>query len=145
MEFLKTWLPIILSAAALVVSLITFFSNVSHDKKKATLDAYNILQSQVLDKLNSYTKKQIEEISANPRSEEYKEISALLARVQHFAVGVNTNIYDEKVVKRLAGKYFLGIYDKLSPLIEKKRSVNKTEKHYDEFEQLVVKIKKMYK
>ncbi len=133
-----------ISITAALISIVSFgfsvwiyYAGLRRQRKQATLDAFNILQGQVLDKLNTYTKTGVREIAKNPRAEEYKELSALLARCEHFAVGVNTKIYDVKIVRRLAEKYFVGLYDKMEPLIQKKREINKTAKHYDEFEKLV--------
>ena len=61
-----------------------------------------------------------------------------------FSVGVNTEIYDLKIVKRLAGKHFCMLYDKLLPMIDKKRKINKTDRHYDEFEKLVEELNCLY-
>ena len=106
------------------------------------MDAYDRLQNQALDKINTYSKKQITGISCNPKALEYKEISALLARCEHFAVGVNEKVYDIKTLRRLAKPYFIGVYDKLTPMIEKKRAINKSEIHYIELETMVEKLKK---
>ena len=141
---IATWLPILLSGISMAVSVITYCQNIRHDRKRDTLTAFNNLQHEVLDKINGYTKKQITEISQNPRSPEYKELSSLLARLEHFSVGVNTRVYDRKIVIRMAGIYFVSVYDKLSPLIEKKRTLIKTEKHYDEFERLAGQVRKIY-
>ncbi len=118
--------------------------SVKHDRKQATLDAFNLLQNQVLDEINKYQKKQVAEIALHPRSQEYKELSGKLARVEHFCVGVNSGIYDAETLKRLAGKYFISVYDKLYPLIDKKRIIYPNDKHYNEFEMLIDNIKKMY-
>lgn len=90
-----------LSVAALVVSLFsagftlyTFIWTKVRDRKQATLEAYNRLQEQVLDHLNVYMSKQIAEIAKNTRSEEYKQISAYVARIEYFCVGINQKIYD---------------------------------------------------
>ncbi len=80
------------SLLALAFSVPTYIIGLRRQRKQATLDAYNTLQKEALDKLNTYTKKQIAEISENPRSEEYKELSALLAQCEHFAAGVNSRI-----------------------------------------------------
>ena len=129
------------SLLALAFSIITHFMGLRRQRKQATLDAYNTLQKETLDKLNTYTKKQIAEISENPRSEEYKELSALLARCEHFAVGVNARIYDAGTLRRLADMYFAGLYDKLTPLIEKKRKISTAAKHYAELEELAASMK----
>ena len=144
--------------ASLIISIVSFLlafvsaifswrvhkQTVIHDKKQATLDAINILQVQVFDELYDYTNSQIAVISQNNRSEEYKRITKLMARIEHFSVGVNSDIYSLDITKRLAGKYFCAIYDKLLPMIEKKRETFKNDKHYDEFEKLVVDLKCLY-
>ena len=76
---------------------------------------------------------------------EYIEITSFLSRIEHFAVGANTSIYNVKIIKRLAGKYFINLYKKLSPIIEYKKDARPKAKHYDEFEALVKKLEKQYK
>ena len=87
----------------------------------------------------------MEEISASPRSEGYKLLSGYLARLEHFAVGINTGIYDVQVVKRLAGWYLCGLQDKIDPLIQKKRQLNRTAKHYDELEAMLNQMRSFYR
>lgn len=132
------------SLLALVFSILTYWMGLRRQRKQATLDAFDRLQNQALDKLNTYTKKQIAEISQNPRSEEYKELSALLARCEHFAVGVNTKIYDAATLRRLADVYFVALYDKLTPMIEKKRKISTAAKYYQELEMLANSMKSQF-
>ena len=145
-------LTIILSALSLALSVVSLIysirvhkDSVIHDTKQLTLDAFNQLQEQVLDRLNSYTKPCIAEISKDPQSAEYKELSVLMARIEHFCVGVNSSLYDLDIIKRMAGRYFINVYEKLLPMITKKREINKTEKHYDEFELFYDKLTDLYK
>ena len=117
-----------LSIVAIVISVISggfalysFIWTVRRDRKQATLDAYNLLQEQALDHLNYYMPTQIAEIAENPRSEEYKKISAYIARIEHFCVGVNQKIYDKKTVYALAHDYFDGgIKARIEPIINHK-------------------------
>ncbi len=136
---------LILALGSVAFSVFTYISSILHDRKQATLDAYNVLQNQVLDNLNTYKICDIKKIAEDYHSDEYKKISVMIARIEHFCVGVNTKIYDKKTVKRLAGRYIIGIYEKLEPIIIKKRQLNKSDKHYDEFEKLTIKLKKLYK
>lgn len=118
----------ILSILAMVISVIsggfalyTFIWTARRDRKQATLDAYNQLQEQALDHLNYYMPAQIGEIAKDPRSEEYKKISAYIARIEHFCVGVNQKIYDRKTVYELAHGYLdSSIKKRIEPIIEKK-------------------------
>lgn len=135
---------IILAIVSTVHSFFVYKQTVKHDKKQATLEAFNILQEQVLDIINLYPCSNIKKIAEDARSKEYKKLTILMARIEHFSVGVNSEIYDLETVKRLAGKHFCALYDKLLPMIEKKRKINKSDKHYDEFEKLVNDLNCLY-
>lgn len=109
------------SVIAAVFSLITYRKSIIHDRQQATLDAYNQLQEQALDYLNYYVPTQVAEIAKDPRSDEYKQISAYIARIEHFCVGVNQKIYDRKTVYELAHGYLdSSIKKRIEPVIEKK-------------------------
>lgn len=83
--------------------------------------AYNQLQEQALDHLNYYMPAAIKEIAKDRRSEEYKKLSAYVARIEHFCVGVNHKIYDQKTVYELAHGYFDGgLKTRIEPIIERK-------------------------
>lgn len=68
-----------------------------------------------------YSFKQIQEISQDYTSDDYIIVLGLLARIEHFSLGVNTNIYDAALVQRAASRYFKVIYNKLKSIIEKNR------------------------
>ena len=114
-------ITIAFSVIAAVFSLITYRKSIVHDRQQATLDAYNQLQEQALDHLNYYVPTQVAEIAKDPRSDEYKKISAYIARIEHFCVGVNQKIYDQKTVYELAHGYLDGgIKKRIEPIIERK-------------------------
>lgn len=143
---------VVISICSAIIAILSFVFTIyvhkqteKHNKMKDTLDAFNLLQEQALDELYNLKKSNISIISGDASSKEYKHISTMMARIEHFAVGVNTNIYDFKTVKKLAGRHFCGLFDKLKPIIDKKRSINTTEKHYDDFEMLCNRLKKVYK
>ena len=121
MENLLSVIAIVLSLVSGGFSLYSFFWTARRDRRQSTLDAYNQLQCQALDHLNYYTPSQIKEIAKKPRSDEYKRISAYIARIEHFCVGVNENIYDKKTVYKLADDYLDGaIKSRIEPIIERK-------------------------
>ena len=121
METTLSVVAIVLSVISGGFSFYTFIWTTRRDRKQATLDAYNQLQEQALDHLNYYRPTEIIEIAKNPRSEEYKKLSAYIARIEHFCVGVTQNIYDRKTVYELAHGYFDGaVRDRIDPIIEKK-------------------------
>lgn len=145
MELSISIISMVVSIISVGVSIAIYCYGIRREKKQATLDAFNILQTQVLDRLNCYRKYDIDEIAEDIHSPDYQDLSGLLARCAHFAVGVNSGIYDFKTVRRLAGRYIIHLYDKLEPLIEKKRALNHSERHYQEFECFVNKLRKCYK
>ena len=118
-------ITLVIAAAALALSIYTFITERLRERKKATMDAYNQLQNEVLDKLRDYTAAQMKTIAENSKSQEYKaeykELGTLLARFNQFAVGVNAGVYDIKILRRLAGSHIGNQYKLLKPLIEKRR------------------------
>ena len=109
------------SVIAAAFTQITYRKCIIHDRQQSTLDAYNQLQEQALDHLNYYVPTRVAEIAKDPRSEEYKKISAYIARIEHFCVGVNQKIYDRKTVYELAYGYLdSSIKKRIEPIIEKK-------------------------
>lgn len=119
------------SLVAAAFSWITYRKSIVHDRQQATLDAYNQLQEQALDQLNYYVPTQVAEIAKDPRSEEYKKISAYIARIEHFCVGVNQKIYDRKTVYELAYGYLdSSIKKRIEPIIDKKQ-LGASEDYYE--------------
>lgn len=89
METILSIIAIVISVISGGFALYTFFWTAARDRQQATLDAYNQLQEQALDHLNLYRPSNIKEIVKDRRSEEYKRLSAYVARIEHFCVGVN--------------------------------------------------------
>ena len=108
METILSIAAILISVFSLAITLYTFIWTARRDRKQATLDAYNTLQNEVFDKLNLFKPSDIREIANHPTSKEYKKLSALIARIEHFCVGVNTNIYDKDTVYLLTHGYLDG-------------------------------------
>lgn len=137
-------IAIIISALSLIGTVFNFIFSLQRERKQATLNTFNVLQEQVLDNLNIYTKAQIEEIALKPNGMEYIQLTRYLARMEHFAVGVNCGIYNHRIVKRLAGRYFCNLWDKLLPLVERKRCGSAKERHYDELETMIQHLQALY-
>jgi hypothetical protein len=116
---------VLISIVSLCFSLFTWYRALIHDRKKDTLDAFNVLQQQALDPLQSYTRARIREIAEDSRSEEYRIVSTYLARIEHFCVGVEQKIYDQRTVWELSEGFLnRGVYEKLKPIIEHKNQQN---------------------
>lgn len=128
METVLSIAAIALSVASGIFTLYSFLWTNRRDRKESTLEAYNRLQSEVFDNLNTYTPAEIRDICLNSKSAEYKTISGYLARIEHFCVGINENIYDRNTFYALAHGYFDGnqLRKRIEPLIETKNHSSKT-------------------
>lgn len=87
--------------------------DLDHERKVATLEAFNRLQNEALDILYiNYEPKDIKTIVEGRKTAEYKteyrKLSTYIARIEHFCVGVETEIYDWKTVYELAHGFFDG-------------------------------------
>lgn len=124
METTLSIIAIVLSVISGGFAFYTFMWTARRDRKQATLDAYNTLQNEVFDKINLYRPAEVLEISKRPTSKEYNEIGALIARIEHFCVGINMNIYDKKTVYELAHGYFDGskLKSRVTPIIDRKNN-----------------------
>ena len=132
METILSIIAIVLSVISGGFSLYSFVWTARRDRKQATLDAYNQLQEQAFDKLNTYAPAAIREIANNLKSEEYKTVSGYIARIEHFCVGVNQNIYDRRTVYALAHGYLDGqvLKRRMEPIIDKKQ-IGASEDYYE--------------
>lgn len=123
---IETILSVLAFAGSIVsgaFSVYTYRKSVIHDKKQSTLEAYNRLEAEALEPLDKLMPATIKEIVHNPRSEEYKKVSVYVARIEHFCIGVEENIYDFDVMYKL-GHGFLDvrILNRIEPIIAKKNS-----------------------
>jgi hypothetical protein len=150
MELTISILAVIVSIATFLFTIMVTYRGEQREKKQATLDALNVLQEQVFDKLNMYTFGEIRDVaekwSASIEAKnkyvenkegtagefweshqeydsvvhEYRKISGYLARIEHFSLGVNTGIYDAKVTERAATRYFVMLFKKMMPILSVK-------------------------
>lgn len=128
METVLSIVAICLSVASGAFAFYTFFWTARRDRKQATLEAFNRLQTEVFDYLNMYTPSDIRKICESTRSADYKTISAHLARIEHFCVGLNQGIYDKDTFYALAHGYFDGpmLQSRIQPIIDTKNHGNHT-------------------
>ena len=126
METALSIIAIVLSIASGGFTLYTFYWTAARDRKQATLEAYNRLQTEVFDPLNTYSPDEIEEICEDTKSMEYKILSGYLARIEHFCVGINNRIYDDKLFYSMAHGYFDGhlLRKRVEPILDAKNAIS---------------------
>lgn len=155
MQIIETIISAISAVAAVVAAIIAVVTlnksrqeqkeGLDRQKKQATLEAYNKLQEQVLDKLNQYKPAEIKAISGNSKSAEYTELSTYLARIEHFCVGLTNDIFDYETFYSLAHGYFDEggtLYNRMLPLLESKR---RGKEYYANIQEVWCKMDKMSK
>lgn len=135
---------IIIAIASAGFSIVTYINTVQYEKRKATIEAINLLQNEVLDKFVSVNKDNailiVENLDKKNCKEAYNDYRALIARLDHFAIGVNKHIYDFCVVNNLVGIHFIYLYKKLIPIIDEANKNEKQLTHYCNFVKLVKKL-----
>jgi hypothetical protein len=124
MELIVAIVSGVIAIASALFSVFTYYNTVLHDRKLATLEAYNRLQAEVFDPLNSYTPMEISDICEDTKSVEYKVLSGYLARIEHFYIGINEKIYDKGVFYKMAHGYFDGhiLYRRIEPILMSKKN-----------------------
>ncbi len=144
----------LISLVASVCAAVALFQTKKYNKeslvrqrKEATVHAYQTLQEQVLDKLVIINKKEIYDVvkykdDSKEFLEIYNEYRTLIARCEHFAVGVNNDIYDFNVLVDLSGVHLVMLYKKIEPIISCARSATYGKDAFKNFEILVKELEK---
>ena len=78
----------------------------------------------------------VEDIDEKEVHEAYDACRALIARCEHFSVGVNSGVYDFETTYKLGGTHLIYLYQKFLPIIENVRNDSKSDLPYSEFEKL---------
>jgi len=137
---------IVVSVVALMVSLLQFFVERQRVRRGDTIHELAKLQKEVFNQ-RDYLNANVEEVLAEYQNAPdgqfpaaWDAISGYMARIEQFAVGVNTNVYDLKTLDRMSGIHFIRQYERLFPIIRHKRVESGSNKRYEEFEQLVRKL-----
>lgn len=135
--------------AGVVVAVITLLADHKRRKRQATLELYNPISEETHELRNKIKDIFANEI-INPDDQRYKSgkelqrtINRFLSLYERLSVGINFNVLDMKVFMRIAGKTTIDWYDRLKPVIEKRRLKGHLSA-YKDFEILVNKMRKKY-
>ena len=153
MEIVK----VTIMAVAAIVGLIqlgliyrTFKADHERRRKQATIEYLNMIRGhyrnvnqQLLNEYgqNPFGKEQVELLMNNP--ELWAMLKDLLGLFEHLAVGVNTGVFDIDLINRMAGDYLIGIFDRFTVYVQKRRIDSGLTSLYCEYEQLITQLKKI--
>ena len=137
-------LSLMLSTAALILSLLQFRSERMRTVRFDTITAFDVLDEKVFrnaeyheirDQLNDHELYQLQDFQRKARKH--------LAYIEHFCLSVNLKMYDIVTLYKLAGSLFMRQYDVWEPYIQSVRTRTGNDRVYKEFEQTVKKIRQM--
>lgn len=142
-------ISLLISVLAIIVAIAQHFSERNRSRKEATIHAFDQLEETVFSQ-EGYKKLTIHAGVENAISgkleadkTEWNKATLLLSRIEHFAVGVNTGIYDIGTLNRMAGGFMIEEFKRWKPVINTKRAQSPDAKHYDEFEKLCKDLEKL--
>ena len=149
------WTMIATSAAAIIaaIALINTYRSqkkgLDRERKQATIEAFNQLQADVLDPLAGISKKEAElaaerHLESDGDREIYNAFRVQIARLEHFAVGINEGTYDFDIFYKLGGVHLMFLYERVEPIIEESRQNSAAVIPYQAFEELYLRIKEKY-
>ena len=138
----------IAAAISLVFAVRTQKKSVDRERRQATIEAYARLQDEVLDKLADIKPAEVKRAAENCFETEaerqiYHGYKVLIARLEHFAVGIAEDTYDFHTFYTLGGIHVKYLYEKVEPIIiEARNHTNDGSVPYAEFEKLYQRLKK---
>ena len=127
-ETIASWI------AALAATGTLFWSVYTKKKKKK------------LDKLASVDKANAEAIVERRETNEacrkaYNDYKTLIARLEHFAVGIEQGAFDLDMVDKLAGEHLIYLLPKIEPIIDAANEHVQTDKYYQSYVKLVERLR----
>lgn len=145
----KFWIGVE-SVATLISVVIAAYSIISSEnirKKQATYDAYNKFKNnsykQELE-LEKYSVEDVLQEHENNDNEKWDIIKEYLTEVERIATCVNNGVFECETIYNMGGPYLISQYEKLNPIIIQKRNCS-GRKVYDEFENMIIKLKEIDK
>lgn len=112
----------LIAGVSLVIACITQKYSVNRQRRQATIEAFAHLQGEVLDKLADFTAREVINTAKNRSETEedrqaYYGYKVLIARLEHFAIGINEKTYDFDTFYKLGGIHVRYLYEKVEPII----------------------------
>lgn len=134
-------IALVVSFAALGFTIYTYIHSIKLERKKNSIDAYIELQGDLYF-LNLYPEQDLMEFISSTKCEEYKTLGACIAKIEIFATGVITKVYDFDVVYNVAHGYLDGVLkNKIESVLDYKKECSRKE-YYQNTRKLLQKMQK---
>lgn len=116
---------------SLITFLYSYFYNRGVIRKRETINAYIDLQ-EYLYCIYEYPDNGIEDFVDDRNSDEYKKLSACIAHIEMFAVGVKHKVYDFRTVYELSHGFLdMSLREPIEYILEMKSKRNTQEDFYE--------------
>lgn len=102
----------------IIIAVVTYIRDTKRKAQQDTIEAYNVLQKEVLSKISRLTPSEVREFAGNNRSEKYKQMTEYLMAIECFCIGIEKKIYDFDVFYTLTKDYFNNKRGAIRPTIE---------------------------
>lgn len=151
-EFIIPMVSAIIALISTIISALALYYSNRHQKemriqacKQSTIEAFNKIQNEVLDKLIDVpadnAKLMVRNLYKKECKESYNAYKVMIARLEHFAVGIDEGVYDKEIVEKLAGSHLIFLYDKIEPIIKKANENSDNNMYYCHFTNLIKNLK----
>ncbi|MCL2182988.1 MAG: DUF4760 domain-containing protein [Chitinispirillia bacterium] len=150
-EFVKEYLDIAEPVAVIVGVIFLAFqiwrqaeiARANHDRKKkqSTIEFYIHIYAECEKYLRCIGQEPLDMEKVNCNKELNDSVIGYLARLEIFAIGVNSGVYDFNILSRMVGLHLSKKYDILKQYIENLRVAENNKWCYYEFETLTKKLK----
>ncbi len=143
-------IAVVIAIAGLCHTVLTQKRIQRNEIKRSTVDAFNRLQNEVLDKLAPLNEENAILVTENRKDNEdcrkaYADYRTLISRLDHFSVGVKEKVYDLDVIDKLAGEHLIFLLPKIKPIIDVANERCDPPKYYQNYIGLVEDLKSKHK
>lgn len=120
----------------------TKISRADHDrqKKQSTIEFYNLISTDSYQFLDDIKNKTLDLASVNSDKALRKSVIRYLSRLERFAIGIASDVYDFEILCLMSGRYLSKKFNQFKPYIEEARINKNAPMLYKEFELLIAKI-----
>ena len=130
--------------------MLQFIVERSRSRKEATIHAFDALEgNEAVAYLFSVSESTIDDLIQRKKSgdqrikEEWQLLNQAMPIIEHFAVGINSRVYDVKTLNKMAGNKIISTYAACKSLIKLKRAGDGNENNYKEFEDMACALKRI--
>ncbi len=135
---------------SIIIAAISLYSDHRRRKKQATVEhilelrkAYKAKDAEIERKLGKekLDKDAVKKLIAD--DELFTDVKLLLGMFENLCVGINNKVFSLEILNRSSGQYLINKFDYYLEHIEQRRDFMKNKRYYEEWEEVVNKLRKL--